>query len=582
MLLSKRRLRWAAVALLLACGLLLTQPTRVWLQRMWIAAALGPQVTVGEVVYHAQNSIFEVRDFAWQGDNANSRAASRGTSPHSNVTVNASRCWLGIDRQGLAAGRIDLPKVIFQDAMVTLDNNFPTPSLGLEQWRHGMARHLAQFDWEALTQKVSCLSATDDLATAWSHRVQDLVDRSRSTLTEAGRIEVEAAAMDNPLRFEDSIRARLTRFKELAVEQQSLLGALTDIDSELASETERLEELHRQDVRALERVCFQLQDRASRDNQAVTLGGQLALAIAQASWNQVAPYGEVVASTSHAAATMRADNYDVTVRPAACSQDHIRCFDLKASGEFRNALFSSPFQTSGQWRVAQQSPGDVFRELSCLTSFDCRTSRIEVAADHDSRTSAAVQLRIRMLSPDVVREKDSSAAVGGSVVNSLASVTALLACDCSDLNGTLHVSAQAFRHLSQNLPRDLLDSLQATSVESAEELPLAALQFELRGTWDQPNLALSGSPPDWLNQAVERMLSDKSDAVIAQSFRQLATEFDLRSERMHEAVVLLASQARAVVARDESSLLSSQQRLQQRFDEMNGTEFARRDGEVQR
>lgn len=588
MLLSKRRLRWAAVALLIACGLLLTQPTRVWLQRTWIAAALGPQVTVGEVVYHAQNSIVEVRDLTWQGNNAvNSHAASSGTSLLSNFTVKASRCWLGIDRQSLADGRIDLPKVILQDAVVTLDNNFLVSNVGLQDWRHGVVRHLAQFDWETLNQQVSCLTAADDLATAWSHRTQDLIDRSRSILTEAGRIEVEAAAMDNPLRFEDSIRARLTRFKELSVEQQLLFGELTDIKSELTSETERLKELHRQDVRALERLCFQLQDRTSTDSQAFTLDRQLALAIAQASWNQIAPYGEVVASTSHAAATMHAADYDVTVRPAARSKDHIHCFDLKASGEFRNAQFTSPFQASGQWRVAQQRPGAVFRELNCLTSFDCRTSRIEVTADHDSRRSTGIQLRIRMLGQAVAEGTNVAATAGVPVVNLPAPVTATLSCNSGALSGTLRVSAEAFVHLSQRLPRDLLDSLQASSVESAEELPeLAlseqALQFELSGTWDQPNLELSGSAPDWLTQAVERMLSDKSEEVIAQSYRKLATEFDLRSEQMRERVISSASQAQAMVARDENALLSSQQRLQQRFDEMNGTEFARRPGELQR
>lgn len=584
MLLSKRRLRWAAVALLLACGLLLTQPSRVWLQRMWIAGALGPQVTIGEVVYHGQNLIVEVRDLAWQrGDAAKTRDVASGTSSLKNFTVNAARCWLGIDRQSLVDGRIDLPKVILQDAVVTLDSNFPMTNVSLEEWRNGVARHLAQFDWEALKQKVSCLAATDELATGWSQRAQDLVDRSQRILIEAGRIEEEAAAMDNPLRFEESIRARLTRYRELSVEQRLLLGQLAGVESELAGETDRLEELHRQDVQALERVFVQLQDRNSADRQPFTLDRQLALAIARASWNQVAPYGEVVANTSHAAATLRSDDYDVTVRPAARSQDLIHCSDLKATGEFRYAQSSSPFQTSGSWRVAQQSPGDVFRELSSLTSFDCRTRQLEVTASHDSRMSPGIRLRIRMLSQDVAQGTSSAAAAaGGPTVNSLAPVMATLTCDSGNLLGTLRVAAEALPHLSQKLPRELLDSLQESLVESADEFPDEALQFELSGTWQQPNLQLSGSPPAWLQQAVERILEQQSAEVIAQSQREFESEFNLRTQQMRDRVSLSAREAQAVVSRDESALLTSQQRLQQRFDEMNGAEFARRTGEVQR
>lgn len=583
MLLSKRRLRWATVALLLASGLLLTQPTRVWLQHIWIAGALGPQVSVGEVVYHKQNSIVEVRDLRWWGTRAtDARAVSSATPPNNNFTVNAVRCWLGIDRPSLVDGRIHIPKAIVQDTVVTLTSSFPEPYAHLDKWRHGVASHLEPLDWNNVEQRVTCLSATEGIETAWSQRAQCVVERSRDILAEVGRIEAEAAAMDNPLRFEDSIRARLTRYRELSAEQRSLLGQLTDMESHSAGEVERLEKLLAQDVRALEQICTQPKATGATDSQALTLDSQLALTIAEASWDQLAPYGEIVAGTSQAAASLRTADYDITVRPGSPGKDHIYCADLKASGEFRFAQSSSPFQTSGSWRLAQQSPGNVFRELNFLTSFDCLSNTLEVAAVHDSRQSPAIQLRIRMLSQNVAKRANSDAPAGAATLNALAPVTANLTSDSGRLTGTLRVASEALPLLSQKLPQNLLVGLRESLSDNAGEALHEPLQFELNGTWQQPEMKLSSAVPAWLQRAVEQMLEQQSQQLIAAAHQKLDTEFNQCIETMRERVALTAREALAIVARDESVLLTSQQRLQQRFDEMSGTEFARRAGDMQR
>lgn len=585
MLLSKRRMRWAAVALLLACGLLLTQPTRLWLQHIWIAATLGPQVTVGQVIYHGQTSIIEVHDLAWHATleaEPESRHRSSARPPLNQFTVNAQRGWLGIDRKSLADGLIHLPKVILQDTVVTLTSSFPDHHTGLDEWQHGVARHLEQFDWKNLEPGVSCLTAAEELETAWSLRTKHLIERSRSNLTEAGRIEEEAVAMDNPLRFEESIRARLTRLKELSVEQRSLLAQLADMQGELANDTERLEELHEQDLQALERVCVGFQNAATSARQDFALDLHLALAIAQAGWEQVAAYGEIVANTSQAAAAFRAADYDLTVRPGARGKALIHCSDLKASGEFRCAQVSSSFLTNGSWRLAQQSPGDVFRELSSLTSFDCQANQVEVSASHDSRKSPGIQLRLRMLSLDAAKGSWAATTADRPRANSLAPVTASLLSESGSISGTLCVAAKALPHLSQKLPHDLLASMQKSILDSGDELPDEPLQFELSGTWKQPQMKHSGAAPDWLQRAVKMMLNQQSQLVIAQSQRKLGAEFNQRIEKARERSTLATRDAQAVIARGESELLTSQQRLQQRFDEMHGTEFARRVDEVQR
>ncbi len=583
MLLSKCRLRWATVALLIICGVLLFQPTRVWLQRVWITAALGPQVSVGEIVYHGKSSIVEVRGLSWHGIGAVDAGARASTAASiRKFAVTAPRCWLGLDRPRLADGRIYLPKVILQDAVISLASSFPETNSKLEDWRQAVARHQEQFDWRKLEPRANCLDAADHSLAAWLLRTEDLVNRSRSILAVAARIDEETQGMDNPLRFADSIRAQLERYSELVAAQRSLSRQLGEIDDDLARETRRLEELHGQDKREWDEQCSQLQDVATQQNSELPLDQRLALVLAQAGWDQVAPFGEIVAHTSQAAASIRQSNYDVTVRAASAASDQIQCSDLKASGEFRFAQVKSPFQTSGAWRLAQQRPGEVFRELNSRTLFDCQTHQLEVSGSHDSRKSTGIQLRIRMLNRDVARRARPTSAAEAMSINSLSPVTAHLTSEAGRLTGTLCIAAEALPLLSHTPPRDDLAGLQEILNDSADKHEREALQFDVRGTWQAPEFKLSSPPAAWLQRAVEAIISQRSQEVIALSQTKLDAEFKLRMEQMQERISLAARAAQAVVSGDESRLLTSQQSLQQRLDEINGTEFARRPGEVQR
>ncbi len=580
---SRCRMRWATVALLIACGGLLIQPARIRLQRVWIAAVLGPQFTVGEIVYHGQSSIVEVRDLSWQGTaTANPRTKNSAGVSASKFVVSAPRCWLGVDRERLADGRIYLPKVILQDAIITAANTFPGTNDKLEDWRHAVARHQQQFEWRSLEQRANCLTAADHSLAAWLLRTEDLVNRSRSILAIAARIEEETETMDNPLRSEGSLRARLARYTELIAAQGTLRKQSEDIDSDLARETERLAEVHGQDTREWRRTCAQIQARAGHENSDLGLDQRLALVLAQAGWDQLAAFGEIVANTSHAAANYRAADYDVTVRAGTLANDHMHCSELKASGEFRCAQFSSPFHTNGSWRVAQQRPGEVFRELKFVTLFDRRNYQLEVTGSHDSRVSSGIDMRIRMLNRRVAARAKADAAGDGITINALTPVTASLTSAAGQLSGTLCIAAEALPILANEPARDYLADLQIFLDNTPAEQQRQPLQFEVSGTWQIPEFKLSQPAAPWLQDAAEGIISQQSQEVVAQAQSKLDAEFTLRIDQMRQRISVAVHAAQAAMSQDESRLLTSQQGLQQRLDEINGAEFARRAGPVQR
>ena len=102
MLISKRRLQWTAIGLLIVCVLLMLRPTRSWIERVWIAHALSPQLTVGELIVHSKKSVIEVKDLQWHVDGSNfARNTDGGASGHivgasgRPFGVNARCCWLG-------------------------------------------------------------------------------------------------------------------------------------------------------------------------------------------------------------------------------------------------------------------------------------------------------------------------------------------------------------------------------------------------------------------------------------------------------------------------------------------------------
>ncbi|MEZ6076849.1 MAG: hypothetical protein R3C56_14645, partial [Pirellulaceae bacterium] len=102
------------------------------------------------------------------------------------------------------------------------------------------------------------------------------------------------------------------------------------------------------------------------------------------------------------------------------------------------------------------------------------------------------------------------------------------------------------------------------------------------GDWEQPQFKLDGAAPVWLEQAVDKLAIQQSQAAIAQSQLRLDTEFGNQLLQLRRLVDVELREARQATAADERKLLARQSRMHERLDFTSGAEFARRPGEMNR
>lgn len=574
MLISKRRLRWMAIGLLLACVLMMLRPTRSWIERAWIARAISPQLTVGELIVHSQKTIVEARDLKWRVDGSSTpKSISTGVLGRT-FGASARRCWLAFDRDSLPTGNLRFPKVVLQDANFYLAKGLPSANNSLEDWRQQLAREFVEFSWEALQRELHCLPATATLRSVCCQRIEGWVERSRQIQAEAAQLEHQVEAMDNPLRFEESIKAKLARFQQLADEQRSLVSQLDELESSLATESAQLNQLHQQDLQSFVELSTEAKLKPAIESRLAEFERQFASALGDAVWHQLAPYGEIVDSVSHAAASFRNADYDVTVWPVEFGAEHLQRSDLKAAGEFQAGLVKSRYQTSGTWRITQSAPAQTFREFNFLTAFQVDSNQLDVSSQYDSRQSTSTQLQIVMTGGPQPAPKLADSSPSDQAVELTPSTQATLASESGKLTGSLSVTPSFLKLLTRKLPVELLDSIAANSDEP--------LRFDLSGDWEQSQLNLICAAPAWLEQAVEKQAIQQSQAAIARSQLRLDTEFRDQLLQFRQLVDVALRDARQATAADERKLLASQSRMHEQLDFTSGAEFARRPGEINR
>lgn len=574
MLISKRRLQWMAIGLLIVCVLLMLRPTRSWIERAWVARALSPQLTVGELVIHSQKSIIEARNFTWRiGASSTPEAACTAVSGRG-FRVSGRRGWLAVDRDSLPRGRLHLPKVILQEADVFLETDLPSANNSLENWQHRLARQTVGFHWQALQEKLSCLPATEQLRSTWCECIEGWRERSSQILVEAAQLEHQIEAMDNPLRFEQSIKAKLMRFQQLADEQRSLVCQLDQLEESLVTESVRLNQLHEQDLQSLVELTTEVELGHRLDSNHAGLEREFAVALGDAVWNQLAPYGEIVDNISHGAVSIRTADYDVTVRPVEYGAEHLQRSELKAAGVFRVGLVKARYQTSGTWRIAQDTPAQKFREFNFLTVFQVDSSQLNVSCQYDARQSTGTQLQMVLSDGRQPTAKLVDASPSDQAVEFTQSTQATLASDAGKLTGSLIVSPSSLMLLPWKMPLELIESIEANSDQP--------LRFDVSGNWEQPHFKLDGAVPVWLEQAVDKLAIQQSQAAIAQSQLRLDTEFGHQLLQLRRLVDVELREARQATAADERKLLARQSRMHERLDFTSGAEFARRPGEMNR
>ncbi len=562
---SKRRLRWSAITLLVVCLLLLLRPTRAWLDRWLVAHVLGPGVSVSELVLHSSHSIVEARDVSWSGTRA-------GRS----FQLTARRGWLAYDQLGLIDRHARLPKAIFQDADLRLDQAPPAPIPQLQQWKQRLAKQITQLDWERIQRQFSCLTATQELKKSWSDSIERWVVRSQQILAEAEVLEQQSTTMENPLRFDVSMAEKLQRLQELSSEQSEISKQFDALAGQLETETPRLQELRRQDHLKLTGLVIGTTATSDRQLERDRLCSELAQNLGQVFWQRIAPYGEIVDQLASATQVASRPSYDVNIRSDRHGDELFELREWKASGIFSfGDSHQSHYQAAGNWTLTQPA---LLRNELCMNwqaSFQREHDHVEVHAEYVASQSDALKLLlVQTAMPSDIREPATPTLEPWQASSLSQGSQAKVTSQAGVLQGELVLHSDSLHWLAQES--------NVQSPKLAVQPNAVPLKFQMEGEWTQAKLELSGLVPAWLSQPVIAELETSIQAATQGSRRQLDQQFDSDLAELRQVVsVALAEDRKCCVLADEQ-LLATRQRLQQRQAEMNGTEFARRPGAITR
>jgi hypothetical protein len=567
MLFSYRRLRWSAISLLLICLLVLTPTTRRMLDQLLVNHILSPEVSVGILVFHGQKSIVEARDVSWT-----SRRGPRA------VQLSAERGWIAVDKTGLIDRQVRFPLVILERAELQLAQAPPTDVGLLVHWKRRLAVQVSQLDWEIIQQPAGSLSASQSVRRGFAQRIERWLARSREILNEADALERESASMDNPLRFEISLKEKLARIRELSREQNLLAQQFDGLDDQLQSETKRLRELYQQDHLHFAGLVI--------DNAAAPVPhlemDRLCFAVAQdlgqAFWQRIAPYGEVVDHLSKATHLPQRPNFDIDVRSDRFGNDRFAVNQWKGAGTFRCGPIESQFQASGDWRLTQEPFAPPTLNFAWEATFQHQLGQVMAWVEHNSLKSSASHLKLRHMPAALAKATPSTrgdvseTAAGNDLHQSFSEVN--LISDSGQLRGQLALFSDTLLWLGA----DPVPELPANATSTQPQ----ALQFELEGDWNQMQLKPTGTIPAWLAGALAAEANQRLQLAAAAQQSQLQREFETELAQLQLLVNTALEHAKSQSSEHERQLLATQQHLQRQIDQMDGLEYARRPGELVR
>jgi hypothetical protein len=565
MLVSKRRLQWTAITLLIMCLMLLFRPTRNWADRFLVARLVGPGITVSEIVIHRNKSIVEAREVRWSeslGDRQILLAAHRG--------------WFAFDKLGLIDRHTRLPKIILQDAELHLDGAQVSPVVYVDRWKQRIAQQIVELDWEDVQQRFSCLLASRSLQRTWTDNIAHWVARSKQILAEAEELERQSIQLDNPLRFEFLLQEKLERIKQLSSEQQKLARQFDELEGQWKSEADRLQEVYRQDKLKLVGLVIGNVAIEELQNERQKISKELSEELGRAIWLSIAPYGEVMDRL--ATASQRAyhrPSYDVNIRSNQHGNEWLQISQWKAAGNFSYGDRQSLFRASGTWELTQEPFLPSSLAFQWHASFHREHAQVDVQVEHASQHSETLQLAMQVKKTALnTREIVALQPLELQASEPATSVRVSLTSQAGNFSGQL------------TIPRDALDC-----IESATLIPLLQfdsrpeaepLQFDVSGPWTDVNLKLIGATPSWISQAVTAEAETRLKTAAEAATVHLDQAFAAELQQLTQFVATAVGDQKSLTNNHTRQLLATQDRLQQQLDDKDRTEFARRPGAIAR
>lgn len=581
MLISSRRLKWFAIATLVTCALLLFPSTRAWIQRTSLARAVGQQWSAQDIVYHSKRCVVEARDLRWRDS-----AEARG------VELVAQHGWFAFNDVALVDRTFLLPKVILQGVELRIRDAEPKQNFFVPSWKQQLATRISKFDWNLAREQMESLMFARELSAVWIQSIDRWVTRSQEIVAEVAHLEQEVVELDNPLRFEQTIQAKLSRLQELAREQSLLLQRFGSVEPRIDFESEEFQKLEEGDRAKLLIMVSGISD---LESERASICQQVAIAAAQEVWLQLAHYAEVVDRLTLVNREQPLHDYDRNVRGTQEERLLFEVSELKASGILTHDLAETAFQAHGQLSQRLDATQEPHRQLDWQFQFQHKSTPIRVSATFDTQTSKATQVKLALAAAST--SSSESDFISNSVGNSTSDLTSSWLRSTSNLSAGVADIGSRDALLTLNSTQGQLDGTLVLSSEcqpffTGESQRLLAepangsvppsLRFHVGGHWGKVQLELMEATPDWLHGLIDKdldrkwaELSEFANSQLTRELKELHANLQIQIEEAK-----LAGQAK--VASAQRQLLATQASIQKRFAGITQTEFARRPGAIQR
>jgi hypothetical protein len=534
MLISSRRLYWGAIFVLTLMAATLFRPVRSWLDHAVVKQMVAANFSVDEVHFHAEHSIVELRRLDWQCA-TNSR----------NLTLSADRAWFVFESEPLLDRRILFPKTLIPDARIVLDDYQPPFESRPSIWEQRLSARLAEIDWREIGSHFNSLLSNSETSEAWQTRLKKWLFRSNQIADEATELEKKIEYFDNPLRIEDEIAAYLRHLQGLSREHAVLMEQIDGLRKLLDTRVTQMREKLQEGNQLIEQNATAL---CENPDALASVAQDLLQEAAAKHWNKTSEFAEVAdrlaRATCDAANVPRAAN-NVNVRMV--KNPLIAFSDLEAHGSFAYGSLETPFDLQGELECSQL---DAHRSvMTCLLNMNFATPDSDLSVQVCNRTNQPSITDIQL-----TRETELESQLG--VMHEVAPFV-MLASAGDRLEGSLTIAS---KDLELKFDID----------------PSSMVQMRVAGNWQTPEFELEGSLPSWLLDAARKCIETEIFEAQVAAQQEMQAAFDAHLASNQNVIETSIRSGEEIVQQHQDVLATATAKLQQRLNEAQGVEFARR------
>ena len=233
--------------------------------------------------------------------------------------------------------------------------------------------------------------------------------------------------------------------------------------------------------------------------------------------------------------------------------------------------------------------------MNLHATFDDTRNQIEVSAEYDSSGQHKILLSL-VQPPSMVsvsqeanldrpveespsdRISDYIAPKASLPVEPSAASQTRLVSRLGLLEGKLSITHSRLTDLVEQLPDGISDLARQLSSDPTS----SPLEFAVSGAWNRVELQLNAAPPASVAGEIEREAQAQLQQAIVRKVAQLDADFERQLLAVRYLVESAASDMKQQILADSQQLYANQQSLQQRLNEMQGIEFARRPDGISR